>query len=144
MKIIRWTNPLNELMGLRNTFKNFLSDDFMRDVKENADFVPSIEISELNDKWNIFAELPGIKKEDIAINLEDGLLNISGKIENKKEIKEDTYYYNERKYGTFSRTIEVPENIKQEEIAAEYNDGVLKVTIPKFEKPKEVKKIEIK
>ncbi len=144
MKIIRWTNPLSELMGIRNTFKNFLSDDFMKDLKENADFVPGIEITEQEDKWNICAELPGIKKEDISIQLEDGLLKISGKIENKKEIKENNYYYNERKYGTFSRSIEVPNEVKADEISAEYTDGVLSVNIPKHEKPKELKKIEIK
>ncbi|HPG56873.1 MAG TPA: Hsp20/alpha crystallin family protein [Candidatus Wallbacteria bacterium] len=144
MKVIKWTNPLSELMGVRNTFKNFLSDDFMKDFKENADFTPGIEIVEHNDKWNICAELPGIKKEDINIQLEDGLLKTSGKVENKKEVKENNYYYSERKYGTFARSIEIPDDVKPEEISAEYTDGVLNVSIPKHEKPKEVKKIEIK
>jgi HSP20 family protein len=116
----------------------------MKDIKENADFVPGIEITEHEDKWNICAELPGIRKEDINIQLEDGLLKISGRVENKKEVKDNSYYYTERKYGTFARSIEVPDDIKSEEISAEYNDGVLSVNIPKHEKPKEVKKIEIK
>ena len=144
MKIIRWANPMNELLGLSNTFKNFLSDDFLKNRENACDFIPAVEVYEEADKWRLSAELPGIKKDDIKIELEDGLLKISGVCEDKKEKKENNYYYSERKYGSFIRTFEVPENVNPSEIAAEYNEGILNVTIPKAEKPKETKKIEIK
>lgn len=143
MKLVKWTHPFNELLEIRKTFKNLLDGEFLKEFTENADFMPQIEITEQDDKWLVSAELPGMKKEDINIELEDGYLKISGKVENKKEIKENNYYYSERKYGTFARTIEVPNDVKPEEIKAEYVDGILNITIPKNEKAKEVKKITI-
>lgn len=142
MKLVRWEDPLNQLLDIRKNFKRFLDDDFVN--KGFGDGFPIVEVYEKGDKWHLDAELPGAKKEDINIQLEDGLLKISGKVEKNTEKKEDGYFYSERKYGSFERAFDVPDGLKPEEIAAEYHDGILKVTFPKAEKPKEVKKIEVK
>lgn len=146
MKIIRWPNPLDELMGLRKTFKNFLSDDFYKEgrAEMNYDFAPAAEVREEDDRWNLAIELPGLRKGDIKIEFEENLLKITGTAPERRPEKEKNYFYTERKYGTFLRTFEVPENVNSEAISAEFQDGILNVSIPKAEKPKETKKIEIK
>lgn len=88
-------------------------------------------------------ELPGVKKEDIDIRLENGLLTISGTRKEDKKQESDRYFSRERFYGNFSRTIAVPENVTEDKIKAKFEDGVLELTFPKFEQKKQQKKIAI-
>ena len=100
---------------------------------------------EKKDEYDIRAELPGVKKEDLDIDLNDNYLTIRAKKEFEKEEKEKSYHRSEFKYGEFMRSIYIPQEVDIEKIDAELEHGVLKIRIPKLEKTKDtVKKIVVK
>ncbi|MBN9004948.1 MAG: Hsp20/alpha crystallin family protein [Rhizobiales bacterium] len=109
----------------------------------NMTNMPSMDISETDKTLEITAELPGLEKKDVELNVADNLLTIRGEKKNEREEKNKDYHLVERNYGSFSRTVELPSNVKVEDITAEMANGVLKVTV---QKPvsKQVKQIEIK
>ena len=108
-------------------------------------FVPAVNSREDDDAYYVEVDLPGIKKEDIDINIEDNILTISGERKVKEEVEEDDYYKVESKYGKFSRSFTLPEKVDEDNIKAESKDGVLEVVIPKLkEEEKKPKKIEVK
>lgn len=86
----------------------------------------------------VTCEVPGIKKEDIKVDIKDGALVIKGERKLEKKEEEDKYTRIERTYGSFQRRILLPDNVEQTQIKAAYEDGVLKVSIPKTEKPEGV------
>lgn len=106
-------------------------------------FVPAVDIRETDDKYLIEAELPGIKKEDVHIEVKDGVLTIRGERKHEEEKKEGNYTRIERAYGQFQRTFTLPVNVEEEKIDAAFKDGILTVELPKGEKAKP-KQIEIK
>lgn len=125
-----------------------LFDDFFglmpaRRDGTSAVWAPAVDIREDVDNYFVEAELPGMKKEEIEIELENNVLSIRG--ERKFERKQDSenYHFVERSYGTFYRSFSLPKNVDGENISAEYKDGVLHVAIPKKDEVKP-KKVEIK
>jgi HSP20 family protein len=143
MKLQKW-NPTNDLLNLRDFWKTFFEDGerFFEPTIFNKSF--KVDVYEKDGKINIEAELPGVKKEDINLELENGILTISAKMENKKEEKDKNYYYSERSYGVFTRSFDLGE-VNEEDIEAKYENGILYVSVKKPEiEQKNVKKIEIK
>ena len=115
-----------------------------RDLPENFNFTlnrfPKVDVIEDKSSRNLFVELPGVKKEDIKIVIEDGILKLSGEKKRENLSGEDVNVLNsERRFGKFERKFRIPEDINSDEITAEYNNGVLKITLTKIvpEKPKE-------
>ena len=102
---------------------------------------PAIEISEDKNDVLVKAELPGMKKEDLEINVEERLLTIRGEKKKEEERKGEGYFYSERSYGAFERCIEIPRDVQSDKAHATFKDGVLEVRLPKTEeaKRKEVK-----
>lgn len=142
MALTRYTRPDVGLMPKR--FSDIMDDFFSDMVSTSRDsFIPSMDISETDNQFLISAELPGMKKEDININLENRRLTISG--ERKFEQKEDgeTYHRVETRYGSFSRSFQLPNSVDEESVQAKYEDGLLKITIDKTE-DKVKKQIEVK
>lgn len=117
-----------------------IMDEFFNDaVSARRDsFVPSIDVSETDDKFLISAELPGMSKDDININLENNRLSISGERSFEKEDKGKKYHRVETKYGSFERSFQLPDNVDQDSISASYENGLLEISIQKSEE--EVKK----
>lgn len=124
---------------------NFYLDDFFND------FVPmprmpkndmKCDIYEKDGKVHIEMDVPGFKKEDVKIDVDEGILTIEATKSEEKEEKDKNYYRKERTYGTFKRQFTVG-NIKEEEINAKFNDGVLKISFPKEEHKETKKFIEI-
>jgi HSP20 family protein len=101
---------------------------------------PSINVAEDKDGVQVVAEIPGVAKEDVKLQLHDGILTISGERKSPEEEKDSDVLRREIRYGAFSRTIQLPENVDTEKVTAEYTNGVLRVTLPKQEasKPKEI------
>ena len=142
MTLMRYTRPRQELANKR--FSDIMDEFFNDAVNSNQDsFVPSIDVSETDDQFLISAELPGMKKEDININLENGRLSISGERKFKREEEGKTYHRVETQYGSFSRSFQLPDYVDQESINAGYSDGLLNITIKKAEN-KVKRQIEIK
>jgi HSP20 family protein len=108
-----------------------------------ATTMPSMDISETDKVIEITAELPGLEKKNVELNVTDNLLTIRGEKKNEREENNKDYHLVERSYGSFSRSVELPSGVKVEDITAEIANGVLKVTVQK-PLPKQAKHIEIK
>lgn len=141
MTLMRYTRPNKNVTS--NNFSDIM-DEFFNDVVNNRrdNFVPSIDISETEDQFQISAELPGMNKDDIDISLENGRLAISGERSFKNEENGKKYHRVETKYGSFERSFQLPDNVDEESISATYENGLLNVTIQKSES-KVKKQIEI-
>jgi HSP20 family protein len=145
MAIIRW-NPGKGMMGLQDEMNLLLGDFFGVDKRgEETDFIrwaPRVDILEQDGGYELVADLPGLKKEDIKIEIQDNMLTLRGEKKLEEEKKDKSYRLCERYYGEFVRTFALPENVDRDGIVAGFKDGVLKLEIPKTEKPKP-KQIEV-
>jgi HSP20 family protein len=103
-------------------------------------WAPAIDVFEKEDKFVVKAEIPGMKEEDINISVVGNTLTIKGERKAESEVKEDDYYCCERSYGSFSRSLAVPSNVDAKKIEANYEDGVLEISLPKIPevKPKKI------
>ncbi len=115
-----------------------LFDDFARPAKHKNNPAASImktDVKEHDDAYELGIELPGFKKENIQIQLKDGYMNIqaSNKTENEEKDKKGNYLRRERYFGTCSRSFYVGDNLTEEDIKAKFEDGILKITVPKKE-----------
>ena len=143
----RW-DPSREMEELQNRLSNFFGRTPARlgDAKEEsitvAEWAPLVDITEDEKEYIIKTELPEVKKEDVKVAVENGLLTIVG--ERKFEKEENKKYHRvERAYGRFARSFIVPDYVEADKVSAEFKDGVLKVHLPKSEKTKP-KQIEVK
>lgn len=96
-------------------------------------FEPEIDLSEDKDNFVVKADLPGIKKEELDIKVEGRVLTVKGERKEEKETKEKSYFSSERFYGAFTRMIELPAEVKADQVKASYKDGVLEIMLPKAE-----------
>jgi len=142
--IIPW-RPFRELEALERRFDDIFGRPFMpsnwrRIPMEERDWAPAIEIFEKEDKFVVKAEVPGIKAEDIDVSVVGYTLTIRGEKKAETAVKEEDYYCCERSYGSFHRSIALPSNADANKIEANYEEGVLKVSLPKVPevKPKKV------
>ena len=115
----------------------------VRRTDEDAEWLPSLDVAETKDEIVVKAEVPGMDPKNIDISLSDGLLTIKGEKKQEREEKEEDYHLVERSYGTFTRSIRLPKEVRRDKISASYKNGVLKVTLPKSEEAKQ-KEIKIK
>jgi HSP20 family protein len=102
---------------------------------------PAVDIFETEGEIVVKAELPGMDRKDITLNLENNVLTLRGERRFEKETKDENYHRIERSYGTFSRAFSIPASVDEEKIRADYKDGVLKIALPKKEqaKPKQIR-----
>lgn len=100
--------------------------------------VPAVNITEHKDEYLVSMAVPGLKKEDFKIAIDGNMLTISSEKEEKKEEKDENYTRKEYNYSSFSRSFTIPEVINQEKIDARYEDGVLKISLPRREQTKKV------
>ena len=144
MNIVRW-NPWRERSSLENRISRFFDDAFRPTSWLNEDFglgnwKPVVDIYDHDDKIVIKAELPGVDKKDIEVDLKDRVLTLKGERSYENEVKEENYHRKERAFGKFHRSFTLPAGYDPEKINADYKDGVLKIEIPKPEeqKPKKI------
>ena len=95
-----------------------------------ATWSPKIEVIEKNNRLVTRVDLPGMKKEDVSVEVTDGHLALSGERKRETEEKKDDFYRSEREYGSFYRAVPLPEGVKLEDVKATFSDGVLEVSIP--------------
>ena len=132
---------MNEIGSI---FDSLSADSPINFYNNNITWVPQFETHEDNNSYQIFAELPGVSKKKLDIEISDGLMVISGEKE-RTHTKNDTSSYSELSYGKFSRSFKLPEDILSDEISAKMKDGILAVFVPRMEQVKpESKKIKIK
>ncbi|HUC42477.1 MAG TPA: Hsp20/alpha crystallin family protein [Candidatus Sulfotelmatobacter sp.] len=133
MTLVRW-DPLQELV--RWSTGTRVDDAF-------GAWAPAVDIYEKGHDLVIRAEVPGIDKNDIAVDIENGVLTLRGERKRETEVSEQNAYRLERTYGTFTRSFSLPTTVDPSKVVAVYKDGVLELTVPKLEAAKP-KKIEIR
>jgi len=141
--------PTNPFMSLQREIDR-LFDDFSRGFPTfpsfgngKSELLPSMDVTETDKDIQITAELPGLEEKDVQINVADNLLTIRGEKKAEKEEKDKNYRLIERSYGSFERTLELPDGVNADAIQASIAKGVLTVTVPK-PAPAQSKKIEVK
>lgn len=140
MKLSKW-DPFREMEAVLDRYRaspaigNHSTENIAR-----ADWYPTVDVSETDGAYHVHAELPGVKKEDISVTVNDGVLKLSGHRESRHESDEKKIHRIERSYGSFSRSFSLPENVLASEVEANFQDGVIEVDIPKSrqEAPKQV------
>ncbi len=108
-----------------------------------ADWLPRLDIAETDAEYRFTADVPGLKKEDVSIAIEDNVLTLSGERKFEKDKKKENYHRVERSYGKFTRSFTLPASVDAAKASAEFKDGVLTVRVPKAETAK-VRKVEIR
>jgi HSP20 family protein len=135
MAIVRW-EPLRELAALQNEMGRFFGSAFGEGNGQERSWVPAVDVWE-TDKEIVYAfDVPGIPEDKISVELEDNALTISGERERTDEVSNERFYRFERRFGSFSRTIGLPQNVTEDQVKADYHDGVLEVRVAKPETPK--------
>ncbi|MDN4166886.1 Hsp20/alpha crystallin family protein [Cytophagales bacterium LB-30] len=134
MTLLRYNRNFDELGN--SSFSTMLDRFFNESVRSTAlaQFTPQVDIAETEKHFEIELAVPGLKKEDIKINLEEGKLTISGERKLEKEEKGKNFHARETHYGAFSRSFYLPDTVNPEKIEAQYTDGILHVIVPKDEK----------
>jgi HSP20 family protein len=141
MAIIRW-DPFRDVMTLQERMNHLFDHALSRthaDDKEGLTasmWSPSVDIFETPDSIVMKAELPGVSRDNIDIQVQDNTLTLKGERKFEHEVKEENYLRVERSYGAFQRTFNLPTGVQQGKIRAVFKDGVLEVTMPKAEEPK--------
>lgn len=110
---------------------------------EEAQLRPALNVAESEDAITVTIELPGIDREDVTVSIEDGVLTVSGEKKASAERKEDSYHVVERRFGSFSRTLTLPNTISAEDSDARFENGLLTISLPKHERVKP-RRLEIK
>ena len=138
-------NPAGELNDFHRQMDRFFNTPFfgghhLSDEGRAELWYPSVDMFENGDVLVIKAELPGLSRDDIEVNIDDGKLTLSGERKSDNEVEKGKFYRRERTYGKFVRSFALPGDVDPEKVSAEFKDGVLKVEIPKPEdkKPRQI------
>lgn len=144
MELIRW-NPMRDMFGTQHRVNRFMDDFFWpagNSKLEDSlwDWNPKVDVYDKDNHIILKAELPGVDKEHIEVDVKDRVLTLKGERFLDNEVKEDNYFRRERSFGKFERRFILPVSVNAEDIKAAYKDGLLKVEIPKpmDAKPKQI------
>jgi HSP20 family protein len=135
MAIVRW-EPLRELAALQNELSRFVGSSLGEGNGQQRTWVPAVDVWETEKEVVYAFDVPGIPEDKISIELEENALTVSGERERTQEISDERFYRFERRFGSFSRTIGLPQNVTEDQVKADYRDGVLEVRVAKPETPK--------
>jgi HSP20 family protein len=133
--LVRW-EPFREIAALQNEMSRFMNGLLEGNGHTNQAWVPALDVWETENEIVYAVDLPGIPEDKISVELDDGALTISGERDRTEEERDDRFYRYERRYGSFSRTVGVPQGVTEGDISAEYKHGVLEVHVKKPEQPK--------
>src|SRR3712207_3330612 len=128
--VVRWT-PFRELASLHSEMSRLMNGLWEGNGQTTQSWVPAVDVWETENELVYAFDLPGIPQEKISIETQDGVLSVTAERERAQEVKDDRYYRFERRFGTFARTVGLPEGVNEDDIRAEFHDGVLEVHVPK-------------
>src|SRR5918999_3852532 len=133
--LVRW-DPFREITSLQNEMSRLLNTVGCTTNGGSRPWMPAVDAWETDDEVVYAFDLPGISEDKIAIEFEDGSLTVSGERERTQEVSDDALYRYERRFGSFSRTIGLPQGVTEDSIHADYKNGVLELRVRKPEQPK--------
>jgi len=144
MTLIKF-EPLREFETIHDRIQRYFDDFTSHGLKIFDSFSPRIDISEDKNQISVSAEIPGVKKENIKITLQDNILTIEGEKKKELEQKEQNWYRSERVFGSFKRSFTLPAEVDSEKVDAEFENGILSIELKKLEaKVQSGKVIELK
>lgn len=138
--LIRW-EPAREMMSLREAMDHLFNDAFTRPLNIRDGWsVPAIDMYQTDDEIVVKASIPGFKAEDVQINVTGDVLTIKGDLKQQDEKKDRSWHIREQRWGSFERGLALPTNVVADKAKAEFENGILTVTLPKAEdvKPKTI------
>jgi HSP20 family protein len=138
--LIRW-EPAREMMTLREAMDRLFDDAFTRPFGLTSGLqAPAIDLYQTEDEIIIHAVLPGLKADDVQLSITGDLLTLKGEFKEKEEKKEKAYHLREQHYGSFERVIGLPTEVVADKAKADFEDGILTITLPKADdvKPKTI------
>jgi HSP20 family protein len=135
MNLVRW-DPFRELEDVSTRLNRLFNQPFGRRPMEDegslmAEWAPAVDVQETDGEYLIKADLPDVKKEDVHVELQDGMLCLRGERRQEKEEKGKKFHRIERAYGQFERRLALPSEVDPQKVAAEFKNGVLNVHLPK-------------
>jgi HSP20 family protein len=140
MALVRWT-PMGNLQSFQHEMNRMFNEFFRGSNGEEAgsglgSWTPAVDIHETDEGFVIKAELPGVSKDDVSVDVHQNTLTLRGQRKHEAEVKQDKYHRVERAYGTFQRSFVLPTMVDQEKGRATFKDGVLELHLPKSETAK--------
>ena len=134
--LIRW-DPFREMASLQNDMSRLMNGILgaANGTGEARTWIPPVDVWETDDEVVYAFDLPGMSEDELSIEFEEGSLTISGSRERKDEVSKDGLYRYERRFGSFSRTIGLPQGVNEDSVKADYRNGVLEVRVQKPEQP---------
>jgi HSP20 family protein len=139
--LVRW-DPFREVASVHNELSRLMNGLFEGSGRTLQSWVPTVDAWETDDELVYAFDLPGVPQEKIAVEVEDGTLTVSAERERSQEISQERYHRFERRFGSFERTVGLPQGVTEDGIKASFKDGVLEVHVPKPEQVKP-RKVEI-
>ena len=133
--LVRWA-PFSELASLQNELSRFMNGLTEGNGRATQSWIPTADVWETEGEVVYAFDLPGIPEDKIAVELDEGALTISAEREREQAVEDGRFYRFERRFGTFTRTIGLPQGVTEESVKAEYRNGVLEVHVAKPEQPK--------
>jgi HSP20 family protein len=133
--MVRWA-PFSELASLHNEMSRFMNGLVEGNGRTNQSWVPAADVWETGNEVVYAFDLPGIPEDKISVELDDKALTVTAEREREEKVEDGRYFRFERRFGTFSRTIGLPQGVTEEQIKAEYKNGVLELHVAKPEQPK--------
>jgi HSP20 family protein len=136
--LMKWN--LAPMPSLFSALERPLLRDWFDGEESVVTYAPRVDVTENKENFVVRAELPGMKKEDVKLSLENNVLTLSGEKRYEEKRDEENYHLRESRYGKFERSFRLTDNIDRSKIAAEYKDGILSITLPKTKEalPKEI------
>ena len=137
--LVRW-EPFRELATLQTEMSRLMNGLFEGNGRAAQSWVPAVDVWETDNEVVYAFDLPGIPEEKISVELHDDTLTVTGEREHREERSEDGFYRYERRFGSFSRTLGVPQGVSDDGVSADYKDGVLEVRVakPEVTKPRRI------
>ncbi|MBC8552701.1 MAG: Hsp20/alpha crystallin family protein [Candidatus Brocadiales bacterium] len=137
MSLVKW-NPWREIEDMFDRYDRAVGLPRIgtQEVMTSGDWSPRVDIVENDNEFLIKAEIPEVKKEDVKVSVDNGVLTLKGERKQEKEEKGKKFHRVERYYGSFTRSFTLPENVDESKIKATFKDGMLNLQVPKTEKAK--------
>ena len=132
MTLIKWQpKPMNAFDDMDTMIHSFFNTDWNFPVRDTRNWSPAVDVNEKDNSFVLTADIPGLTKKDIKVNVANGKLSISGERTYETDQENDNYHYRERRFGTFDRSFKLPDTVDEEKISASFKNGILIVALPK-------------
>lgn len=144
MAIVRWMDPFRDVMGIQDRVNRLFEDFLVRGRDEGIEagtWTPAVDIYETDEELVVKAELPGVEKDRIGVEVRSGVLTLRGERTAEAEVREENRHRVERSYGSFVRSFTLPVSVDEDKVSAKLSGGVLEVHLPKKAeaKPKQIR-----